>query len=247
MQHKHVTGGEFSPDGQRVLSWNDNGMGQLWDAMEGKPVGNWLKHDRAVRGATYSRDGQRVLTWSDDNTARLWRAADGTAIGQPMQHHSRVVGSISGATFSHDEEWILTSSKDGTARIWHAMDGTPIGRPLKQDKGILGAAFSKDERGILTWDEAGTARLWHVEADYDFPVEHIPLLLEVLTGTTMDDFGNIRALDGTVWNHKRKYYIQVAEDHLRKCQFVTANLFETQKKLWGIEHKESGPGHSIRH
>ncbi len=47
----------------------------------------------------------------------------------------------------------------------------------------------------LLWSEDGTARLWDISADYDFPGEHLPLLVEVMTGTSMDDMGNVTVLN----------------------------------------------------
>ena len=71
---------------------------------------------------------------------------------------------------------------------------------MKHDAGIWGATFTKDEQQILTWSGDGTARLWYIEADYDFPTEYISLLVEIVSGTTMDDFGNIHILDSRTWN-----------------------------------------------
>jgi hypothetical protein len=55
----------------------------------------------------------------------------------------------------------------------------------------------------------------------------------------MDSFGNIRALDAIVWKGTREQYAKVAEDHLRNCQFKSADLYEVQKKVWGVQRNES--------
>lgn len=46
---------------------------------------------------------------------------------------------------------------------------------------------------IRTWGKDG-ARLWHIQADFDFPNVHLPLFVEVVTGTVVNDFGNMTIL-----------------------------------------------------
>jgi hypothetical protein len=110
---------------------------------------------------------------------------------------------------------------------------------MKHDRFTGGALFTKDEERVLTWSGDGTARLWPLEADYDFPSDYVPLLVEIATGTTMDNFGNIHALDSEDWNERREQYRKVAEMHLQRCKFKTANLYERQKQLWGIPENQA--------
>jgi hypothetical protein len=55
-----------------------------------------------------------------------------------------------------------------------------------------------------------------------------------VTGTAMDDFGNIRALDAQVWNERREQYIKLAEKHLQACEFETVNLYKAERQVWGV-------------
>lgn len=77
-----------------------------------------------------------------------------------------------------------------------------------------------------------TARLWHVQADYDYPKKYLPLLVEVVTGTVMDDLGNVTALTPEAWLERREKYIEIAEKHLKACQHKDANIYARQKPLW---------------
>jgi hypothetical protein len=65
-------GAVFSRDESLVLTWSWDGTARLWRAADGSPVGQPMKHERAVAGATFNRDESLVLTWSYDGTARLW-------------------------------------------------------------------------------------------------------------------------------------------------------------------------------
>ena len=64
------------------------------------------------------------------------------------------------------------------------------------------------------------------------------LLVEIVSGTTMDDFGNIHILDSRTWNDRREQYLKVAQEHFINCQFKAANLYELQKKVWGMSKTE---------
>jgi hypothetical protein len=126
----------------------------------------------------------------------------------------------------------LTWAKDATARLWRARDGAPVGEPLRHGADVLGAVWNHDESRILTWSRDGTARQWKVRADVDFPQQYIPLLVEVMTGTMMDEGGNISVLTPELWQRRRQIYVDIAERHLTECQYRDANLYLKQKPAW---------------
>jgi WD40 repeat protein len=180
-----------------------------------------MEHEKGLKGAAYISKNNHILTWSDDRTARLWNAEDGAAIGQPMKHKSYV----NGAAYISKKNLILTWSEDGTARLWNAEDGAAIGQPMKHEGYVKGAAYISENNRILTWSDDGTARFWDCGSDLDFPADKLVLQVEVLTGTTMDDFGNITALDYESWKNKREQYLRVAEQHARSCRYKEHNLY----------------------
>ncbi|MCP5104027.1 MAG: hypothetical protein GY950_11640, partial [bacterium] len=106
----------------------------------GKPIGQKMAHEKAVRGATFNADETQVLTYSKDETARLWDAKTGKPIGQKMVHEKEV----NGASFNADETRILTYSDDGTARLWDiGVDWDyPIDKIKLQIKALTGTEFN---------------------------------------------------------------------------------------------------------
>jgi dipeptidyl aminopeptidase/acylaminoacyl peptidase len=108
---------QFSPDGQRIVTFSRDNTVRVWDPVHGKTIGEPMKHEGAVNSAQFSPDGQRVVTASVDWTARVWDAASGKPIGEPMKHEDEV----NSAQFSLDGRRVVTASADGTARVWHAM------------------------------------------------------------------------------------------------------------------------------
>jgi hypothetical protein len=140
--------------------------------------------------------------------------------------------SIAKATFNKYENLILTLSHLGTARLWHAHDGSPVFHPIIYSGTFYGATFSKHRELLLTWGrlaENGCLWIWDTNADYDFPAKNLPLLVEVTTGTKMDDFGNLFPLSQDEWMSKKKIYTKIAEKHLGMCKYRHANLYLQQK------------------
>jgi WD40 repeat protein/energy-coupling factor transporter ATP-binding protein EcfA2 len=152
-----VITGQFSPDGQRVLTASLDGTARLWDPATGKSLGEPIKHGNRVSSARFSPDGRQVLTASWDRTAQLWDAATGRPIGQPMRHKG---GQVVSARFSPDGQRVLTASWDWTARLWDAATGKSLGEPMSHRDRVISARFSPDGRRVLTasWDR--TAQLW---------------------------------------------------------------------------------------
>ncbi|MCP4656159.1 MAG: hypothetical protein GY856_12165 [bacterium] len=157
---------------------------------------------------------------------RLWHTEDGSP--DQMQDGGGV-----GGKFSSDDRLILTWSDDRTVQLCHTEDGSPAAQAMQHDAEVWDAVFSSDERLILTWSQDGTVRLWDISVDYDFPPEHLPLLVEVTTGTTMDDLGNITVLNADEWQKRRDAYLEIAEAHLKRCRYRDANLYVRQKAAWG--------------
>nr|VFJ87174.1 MAG: hypothetical protein BECKH772A_GA0070896_1000242 [Candidatus Kentron sp. H]VFJ88815.1 MAG: hypothetical protein BECKH772B_GA0070898_1000238 [Candidatus Kentron sp. H]VFJ95066.1 MAG: hypothetical protein BECKH772C_GA0070978_1000189 [Candidatus Kentron sp. H] len=104
-------------------------------------------------------------------------------------------------TIPQDAQFWFLCAYSFIFRLWQAEDGSEVAR-MKHDDTVRGAEFSADGSRILTWS-GGTARLWDFGVDYDFPLEHLPLRVEVMTGTTMNDFGAVRTLSIDEWKRKK--------------------------------------------
>jgi WD40 repeat protein len=104
---------------------------------------------------------------------------------------------------------------------------------MKHRRSVRGVAFNNDETRILSWSGDGTAKLWDVEVDEDFPSKHLPLIVKVATGTSMDDYGNIITLSKKEWEEYKANYILIAENHVKICKHKDANIYlNYQKPNW---------------
>lgn len=221
MLHKQgVHGAFFYARDTRVFTWSEDATARIWDTTNGNSIAT-LRHRQAIRGAELSRDRQRILTWSTDGTARLWSAADGTPLSLPITHSTEVSGVAEG------DRWFLTWTKDDVY-LWDHEDGSPIVQPFRYStdkdtsalgrRGIHGAAFFGGGDQIGAWGEDALI-LWKLRADYDFPPEFFPLLVQAATGTILDQDGSIRFLTRDEWLIRRTEYLRVAEEHLASCAF----------------------------
>ncbi len=247
MEHEGtVNGARFSRDETRILTWSLDRTAGLWNAADGARILR-LEHDVNVNGAIFSSDGEKILSWSGEpqmedgfdaafrgepeslkGAVRLWNVSDGSLIAA-VNHESQVIE----AAFSGDERRVLSLSDDGVARLWRAADGVELLRLHHAN----GACFDADEAVIVTWNRAGAVRRYAMAVDADFPVDRLPLLMEVLTGSTMDDYGNVRTLRPDEWTARRAEYASVAEQHLKECRFPKANPYPVQRQAWAASHE----------
>jgi hypothetical protein len=154
--HAMVYSAQFSPDGQRVVTASADKTARLWDAANGKPVGEPMRHDAGVSSAQFSPDGERVVTVSADKMTRLWDGASGKPLGEPMKHEDTVYST----QFSFDGQRLVTASADMTARLWDGFSGKPLCEPMKHEGGVFSVQFSPDCQRVATASADKTARLW---------------------------------------------------------------------------------------
>jgi WD40 repeat protein len=101
-------------------------------------------------------------------------------------------GTVWEAAFNRDESRIL-SWGGNSVRLWKTIDGAAVA-VMRHEGGVDGVTFNRDESGILSWRNDGTVWLWDIQGDFDLPKDSLCLLVEVATGTVMDDAGNISTL-----------------------------------------------------
>jgi WD40 repeat protein/tRNA A-37 threonylcarbamoyl transferase component Bud32 len=187
---RNFTAVAFSPDGRRLLTWNDDRVrpnfsvgrdreARVWDLATGKrlfglkdspgfaaysPDGHWIV-TTGYRATSHSQDRTRDLVFAD-RSVRVWDAESG-ALHVVLNGHDR---SVHFAAFSHDSRWLVTASEDRTACVWDVLTGKEIMTLRGHEDAVKTAQFSRDKKSVLTTSWDGTARIW--------PADPLPLALE---------------------------------------------------------------------
>jgi WD40 repeat protein/tRNA A-37 threonylcarbamoyl transferase component Bud32 len=203
----------FSPDGSTLLTHSQDCLARLWDVANCTPRGP-IMVPRGQAGASkfgqpssaFSPDGHTLVT-TDQSTAWLWDVGTCNPIGHPMGH-PRQSGVISHVSFSPDGLTILTAGSS-EASLWDATTTNPMGPPMAPAGRFRNpfdrpssATISDDGRTLVT-DIGDSARLWDVALLPD-EIERVSAWLEVITGLTVAQSGEIKELDAASWTRSRE-------------------------------------------
>ena len=254
IQQQGIKGAVFSKDEQGVLTWGSGGMhavnaaAQVWNTRDCTPISAPMAHEKGVVGARFSDDQRSVLTWSKDGTARLWDSYTGDPLLAPMAHLGAldvdpVYGGVKGGIFSPDGYRVLTWSGLGSdsIRLWDSHTGELLSLvPSEYAAPLLTRVEIGDDEQMSLRLRSGYrsplvgGRISDLIADLDFPHKHLILRLEVKTGQTVNDIGDVEDLTPEAWNARWAVYEALAREHLKECRFPRGN--------WYLERMLHRPG-----
>jgi WD40 repeat protein len=151
LTHDYVAyGAQFSPNGARVLSWDDVAA-HVWDAATGVEITRY-DHGGGLYGSAFNAAGDRVLSW-DYAGAWIWDPGTGAVLVR-VTHEGPY-----GAQLNDAAERLLTWGGDGDVRVWDAATGDQIAA-RSHGFNLLGTTFSPDGSRVLSWDGEGAAIVW---------------------------------------------------------------------------------------
>jgi len=149
-----LNGGEFSPDGNRILTIEYYKKARIYDLRSGKICGQPFGRGERLRSGTYSPNGLLLATANEDSTARV---VDARTLEQiSVLPHPNVVLNV---RFHPDGRRLLTSCMDGFARVWDLESGQVVLK-LEHGAAIWFSGYSPDGRVIVTAGQDCVARLW---------------------------------------------------------------------------------------
>ncbi|MDJ0593370.1 MAG: hypothetical protein QNJ72_25855 [Pleurocapsa sp. MO_226.B13] len=144
----------FSPDSQRIVTEDANGVARLWSTDGGES--KILAHDKAVTIVRFSPDKQTIATVGKDKIVKLW-SHDGQLLRTLTGHQAK----IRSLSFSPDGQRIATSSDDKTVKLW-SINGQEL-QTLQHYYPVKYVSFGSDGQTITSVGKDNTVRFWSLK------------------------------------------------------------------------------------
>jgi WD40 repeat protein/serine/threonine protein kinase len=169
----YVTGAEFAPGGDQLVTVAGEGGMRIWDPSCGKELFPPTAEADGVTAATYAAGGRLLVAGCKDRIVRAWDRPGAGGLGAPrwsFRAHSKAVLAVA---VSPDGQVLATGSEDGGVALWK-WEGAPADapptlqrRPAGYGQAVHGAAvyhvvFSPDCKTLATVGADQTGRLWDV-------------------------------------------------------------------------------------
>lgn len=136
-------GGEFSPDGNYVVTAGQDRTARIWNTATGLPIAVLRGHSLTISTAKFSPDGKRVLTVGWDDTAKIWDLEGNELV--TLTGESILID----ADWSPDGNTVVTYWSDGTARFSRSIPWPELAQLGDEDASL-------DDR-IRLWHERQAA------------------------------------------------------------------------------------------
>jgi WD40 repeat protein len=109
-----ITGLQFTPDGQTLISSSSDGQIKLWEIPSCKPVTTLPEAGWGISAIALSRDGRILAGGSNDGSLHLWNLGTLAVISNLSSHQDQV----SGLLLSPKGQTLISSSHDKTICLW---------------------------------------------------------------------------------------------------------------------------------
>jgi WD40 repeat protein len=225
-----VSDGEFSPDGQRVvtLGWL-GGTIALWDATTGRAVAQLEGKPLRTTLPVFSPDAARVVAAATPTT-KILDSKTGKALTLASEGEGQTP-----VAFSPDGTRFLTVSDDGSMQLHDALTGSVLAELRGHTSRVSTACFSRDGTRILTSSYDKTARIW--DAD---PIRHS---VEYIRATlcrelTRKERTRFHLADAPVLDHTLERSDDPADTYVRICDEAIADPDDPMRTVHGVPARD---------
>ena len=170
----HALAVTFTPDGSRLVTGNNEGFVEVWDALTRKldtrlpyqvagegDAPAMLMHTAGVMAVAVSRDGEVMASGTTAGEVKVWAVDTGTCL---RTFPSAQEGAVTSLAFSADCSHLLSSGTDGTARIHGLRSGATL-REFRGHTSFVNAAFfHAEERQVVTASADGSVCVWDAKS-----------------------------------------------------------------------------------
>jgi WD40 repeat protein len=182
---------EISPQGDKVLTADSNGLITVWSLADGRALQsiNDAVDAHNVNDVHFSPDGSTILAACADGKARTWNTQSGqpqwtvAEEGVPEEprlyltarydraHGSVVLAGMQRVRYSPDGSFFAGTNESAHILVWNAKTGKQLLRFEGHTGRVTSLAFSLDGTRLGSSSEDGTARIWDLELESRSPAE----------------------------------------------------------------------------
>jgi WD40 repeat protein/serine/threonine protein kinase len=152
------------PEGRYLLTGNQNGAVQVWDARTGDLVRTLGTHDREVRCVVFSPDGKHLASASGDGLVKLWDATRLDKEQEPRLPPLRARAPVPSlcVAFSPDSQCLAAGGTGNTVKIWDVQAGKELQTLRGHNGDVYAVAFSPNGNGrwIASGGEDSRVKIW---------------------------------------------------------------------------------------
>jgi WD40 repeat protein/serine/threonine protein kinase len=175
-----VNGAVFSPDGNRIATWSEDGTIRLWDTLSGHCIDTIDAPTRKMVPRGWAESPDKVLTFSQafgdkhsnvycvaftgDSSKLVLGCADGTVY---LYQGSKCLASFTGHTHhvrciscSADSRYIVSGSNDETVKVWDTETGKLVDSLNGKSSFVHAVAVSADGSVIVSRTADGSIKVW---------------------------------------------------------------------------------------
>jgi WD40 repeat protein len=177
----------WTPDAQQIISGNNGGLLQIWNASDGKLVDELKGHRASVTDVAFSADGRYLSSRSNDNSLIVWDWISRTQLLRVAYADTTISTSGHSLWTRPEGEWLvrLDFPTSSAQRQWSSP---------KHDGTIDALAFSPDGTWLATAEILSGVRIWAVSQS-----RPVSLLYRPYVKTIQFDESGIVACDSTAF------------------------------------------------
>jgi WD40 repeat protein len=145
----------FSPNGEFVITRDDNKAAHFWSTTTWKEVMEPLFLPGGIRTFDFFPQGDLVAFLCGDDIVRFWSPATGQSDSTTRRHpHADAIA------VSPDGGQVATGGKDKQVILWDFATKRPTGIVLAHNGPVSRIAYTRDGERILTATEDGNVYMW---------------------------------------------------------------------------------------